>query len=327
MEYRNSQSDPTQKVKYFYDSFKRVTGIAYDGFFIFDADNLVDPGFVREMNKTFNSGRFDAVTCYRNSKNFGRNWITASYSIWFLREARFLNYPRMLLGNSCAVSGTGFLVSADVIRANGGWPFHLLTEDIQFSVNCAVSGRKIGYCDRAIVYDEQPTTFVQSWKQRLRWSKGFFQVDARYLAPLARGTVAHRDRGSRMACYDMLMTVAPCMFLTLGVLVVNVFICLVFMTQPHFLAAFIARKALRFVLYGVVNYYAGMFFYGALTVACEWKRIRATTLEKLEYLAAFPLFMATYIPVTLAALKRNVGWTPIAHYSTRELAVSGRAVK
>ena len=47
----------------------------YDGYFIFDADNIVDPNFVNEMNKTFDTGKYDAITCYRNSKNFGANWI------------------------------------------------------------------------------------------------------------------------------------------------------------------------------------------------------------------------------------------------------------
>ena len=39
----------------------------YDGFFIFDADNLLDENYIAEMNKTFNDG-YDAVTSYRNSK-------------------------------------------------------------------------------------------------------------------------------------------------------------------------------------------------------------------------------------------------------------------
>ena len=128
----------------------------YDGYFVFDADNYVDPDFVKEMNATFDSGHFAALTSYRNSKNFGANWISAGYGLWFLREARFLNFPRMLLGTNCAISGTGFLVSGEVIRENGGWPFHLLTEDIEFSVNCAIEGKVIGYCDKAVIYDEQP---------------------------------------------------------------------------------------------------------------------------------------------------------------------------
>ena len=124
----------------------------YDAYFIFDADNLVDPNFVLEMNKVYDQGGYGAITCYRNSRNFGANWISAGYAIWFLREARFLNFPRMLLGTNCHVSGTGFLISADVIRENKGWPYHLLTEDIEFSVGCALKGRRIGYCDKAVIY-------------------------------------------------------------------------------------------------------------------------------------------------------------------------------
>ena len=34
----------------------------YDGYLIFDADNLVDPNFVSEMNKVFDSGNYGAIT-------------------------------------------------------------------------------------------------------------------------------------------------------------------------------------------------------------------------------------------------------------------------
>ena len=152
----------------------------YDGYLIFDADNLVDPNFVAEMDRTFDPAKHAAVTSYRNSKNFGQNWVSAGYSIWFLREARFVNAARQALGLSCAVSGTGFLISGDFLRAQGGWPYHLLTEDIQFSAHCVSHGLKIGYCPGAVIYDEQPTSLGQSWDQRLRWSKGFYQVAGRY---------------------------------------------------------------------------------------------------------------------------------------------------
>lgn len=294
----------------------------YEGYIIFDADNIVDKDFVMEMNKTFDRG-YEAVTCYRNSKNFGTNWITAGYSIWFLREARFLNYPRMLMGNSCAVSGTGFLVSDKLIQENGGWPFHLLTEDIEFSVNCVISGKRIGYCDRAIIYDEQPETFRQSWNQRMRWAKGFYQVDAKYLARLFSGVLRGKGKNGKMSCYDMFFTVAPGMLFTLLTLVFNLFIFFCFITQPHYISTLIAGRALRFLLFAGIDFYIGMVGYGTLTVLCEWKRIRTSPVRKLVYIWVFPLFMATYIPISIIALKRNVQWTPIAHYSVNKLAVSG----
>ena len=136
------------------------------------------------MDRTFAQG----MTCSQLSKfqEFRFELGFRRVFIWFLREARFLNYPRMKLHTNCAISGTGFLVSSKIIEENGGWPYHLLTEDIQFSTVCATKGWRIGYCDDAILYDEQPVTFSQSWRQRMRWAKGFYQVNAHCGMPLAR---------------------------------------------------------------------------------------------------------------------------------------------
>ena len=288
----------------------------YDAYLIFDADNLVDKEFVREMNRVFDTGKYDALTCYRNSKNFGDNWISAGYSIWFLREARFLSYPRMLLGSNCHVSGTGFLVSSRVIRENGGWPYHLLTEDIEFSVDCAVKGRRIGYCEKAVVYDEQPVTFRQSWDQRLRWSKGFYQVNARYGSALARGVIKRKGRGS-LSCYDMLATVAPGMLLTLAMLMFNIVLCLIWLAAPTYLVPQVLQTAMGFIISTVASFYLFLLLYGLLTVLCEWKNIHIPAGKKLLYTLTFPLFMFTYIPISLAALVKRVEWTPIYHSGKR----------
>ena len=289
----------------------------YDGYFVFGADNIVDPAFVREMNNVFDSGDYAAITSYRNSKNYASNWISAGYSLWFLREARFLNFSRMHMGTGCAISGTGFLVSAQVVRDNGGWPFHLLTEDIQFSIDCAVQGRRIGYCDKAVVYDEQPTTFQQSWTQRMRWSKGFYQVAARYMGGLFRGCFTQKK--GRFACYDMMMTVAPGMLLTMGVLGVNIFIFLSALTEPRIVAAELVQDSVLFVLDNIINFYLVMLLYGAVTLAVEWKAIHAKPEQKVMYLFTFPLFMLTYVPISLAALVRRVEWKPIRHNSSASL--------
>ena len=209
----------------------------YDAFLVFDADNIVDSHFVSAMDQTFAQG-YDVLTSYRNSKNFASSWVSAGYSIWFLREARFLNYPRMKLHTNCAISGTGFLVSSKIIEENGGWPYHLLTEDIQFSTVCAAKGWRIGYCDDAILYDEQPVTFSQSWRQRMRWAKGFYQVNAHCGIPLLRGCL----RGPiRFSCYDMLMTIAPCTLLTVAAVFINLFCCVTMLSLPSFLARFMLR--------------------------------------------------------------------------------------
>ncbi len=190
----------------------------YEGYFVFDADNLLDENYIAEMNKTFNQG-YRVITSYRNSKNYDQNWISAGYALWFLHEAEYLNLPRMVLNSSCAISGTGFLVHADLIKDNGGWIHHLLTEDIEFSVSQIIKGEKIGYCRSAMFYDEQPVTFDQSWHQRLRWAKGFYQVFAKYGRDLISGIF--QGKRNRFSCYDMTMTIMPAMLVSSISIMVN----------------------------------------------------------------------------------------------------------
>ena len=284
---------------------------------LFDADNIVDPNFVSEMNRTFDRGGFAAITGYRNSKNFGENWITAGYSLWFLREARLVNAARMALGLSCHVSGTGFLVAADVIREKGGWPYHLLTEDLQFSAECAAEGRRIGYCADAVIYDEQPTSFRQSWDQRLRWSRGFFQVGGRYAPALFRGMARGGRRG--FVCYDILLTVTPGVLLTLAGAVLQGVVALSCFSAPVYIIYAILNLTSYWFWRGLAGFYVGMLAYGAITMLSEWGRIRATPWQKIGYLFTTPIFMLTYIPVTVCALFQKVEWKPIAHKSLAQI--------
>ncbi len=286
---------------------------AYEGYFVFDADNLLAQNFVREMNKWFDRG-YRVLTSYRNSKNYASNWLSAGYSLWFLRESRYLNYPRMQLGTSCAISGTGFLVHGDIIRKNDGWKHHLLTEDIEFSVDCVIHGEKIGYCHTAVLYDEQPCTWSQSWTQRLRWAKGFYQVFGRYHTRLIYGFAVKRQ----FACYDMFMTIAPALFVSLASVAVNGLFLL-----SALLGADVAPKLIPLttdaIFSSMFNFYAVLFLFGLLTTVTEWKQIHASVFKKILYLFTFPIFIFTYVPISIAALFKKIQWSPITHNISRSI--------
>ena len=96
---------------YAFDRILNEYGDKYEAFFIMDADNIISPNYVAIMNQAFDAG-YLVCTSYRNSKNFDSSWISSAYATWFLREAKFLNNARMMLGTSCAISGSGWLVSA-----------------------------------------------------------------------------------------------------------------------------------------------------------------------------------------------------------------------
>ena len=277
-----------------------------DAFIVFDADNLIDREYIAEMNKTFGLG-FEAITSYRNSKNYGTNWISAGYSLWFLREAKYLNNARLELNTSCAISGTGFLLSRKLVEENGGWKHHLLTEDVEFSVDSVIQGKKIGYCAGAMLYDEQPITFRQSWRQRMRWAKGFYQVLGKYGFKLVKGTVLKLSFG----CFDMLMTIFPAIFITLLSIICNVsrFIHSIFVARD---GHEVLLSMLSMVGY-IVMVYGFLLVVGLITTLTEWDNIHTTTRKKILYVFTFPLFMLTYIPIAIAAIFRKVEWAPIDH--------------
>ena len=205
----------------------------------------------------------------------------------------------------------------DLIRENGGWPYHLLTEDIEFSVSAALKGKRIGYCEKAVIYDEQPVSFKQSWDQRLRWSKGFFQVDVKYGLGLIRGCFRSKMPAAAFSCYDMLMTVAPGMLLTLLGILFNAIILAACLGESTYIAKLVIDETAGFVCMGVVNFYMGLFLYGLLTTAAEWKHIHASSTQKILYLFTFPLFMFTYVPISITALFKRVEWKPIYHGAGR----------
>jgi cellulose synthase/poly-beta-1,6-N-acetylglucosamine synthase-like glycosyltransferase len=279
----------------------------YDGYFIFDADNLLDENYIAEMNKVFANG-YKVVTSYRNSKNYDTNWLSAGYSLWFLREAKYLNNSRMILKTGCAISGTGFMVSDEIIRKNNGWKHHLLTEDIEFSIDNAIHGEKIGYCGTAVLYDEQPYLFEQSWNQRLRWAKGFYQVFAKYGMELFKSIFTKRS----FSCYDMFVTICPAVFLSLLSVGINSVFLTVGLINIEIYPELIQETTGAIVMSGF-NSYAILFGLGLITTITEWKQIKSTPWNKIKYMFSFPIFIFTYVPISIVALYKKIEWKPITH--------------
>ena len=162
----------------------------YDAICIFDADNIVDEGFLTAMNKKLCQGE-DVVQGYRDIKNPTDNWITAGYAIFYWTMHKFYHLARYNLGLSPLLNGTGFMVKFDILKPNG-WDTQTLTEDIEFSLKRIISGHRLGWATDAIVYDEQPTGFKQSWSQRSRLTVGHMQCMKCYTKDLALAVKEHK---------------------------------------------------------------------------------------------------------------------------------------
>lgn len=277
--------------------------VAYDGFFVFDADNLLDPGYIREMNKVFSNG-CPVVTGYRNAKNFGDNWITAGYGLYFLRESEYLNRPRDYLGTSCAVSGTGFLFSAELLEKLGGWNYFALTEDLEFSLDLICRGEKIAYCGQAVLYDEQPTGFKQSVVQRARWMKGLMQILSKNGGTILKAIVG----GGSFACYDMLINSMAAVLMGLCV-ILNVVMFGVGLANPNQAVAPVILTALL----ALGGSYLGLYFTGLLTLITEWRRIPCSSHRKILRGFTYPFFMLSFMASLAVAMSGGTEWKPIRH--------------
>ena len=195
------------------------------------------------------------------------------------------------------------LFSDGVLEACGGWNFFLLTEDIEFTIDNVVRGEKVGYAAGAVLYDEQPTSFAQSWRQRMRWSKGYLQVFRKYASELFSGIA----RGS-FSCYDMTMNIMPAAVLTGLSVVVNIGAAIANATSGGSMAVLAVS-----VLQTLMSLYLTLFVLGAITTVTEWKNIRCAAWKKVLYAFTFPLFMLTYVPICIASLFTKVEWKPICH--------------
>ncbi|MBE6731308.1 MAG: glycosyltransferase [Ruminococcaceae bacterium] len=275
----------------------------WEAFLFFDADNIVDENFVSEMNKLYDNG-FKVATSYRNSKNFGDNWISSGYSLWFLKEAKFLNNPRMTFGTSAVVTGTGFMVASEIVKREGGWKYHSITEDTEFTYERLVEGEIIGYAEDAVIYDEQPTSFKQSIAQRSRWIKGSLFVIGKYLKEVTRCIAV---KGS-FSCFDMLMNSFPVFFFSCSGMVINIAIIILDFLTVGNLASTLMNAAAMFV-----GGYGSLVLLGGLVAISERKRIKAKASEIIRGVLTFPFFMMTYLIAMLKALFSDVTWEPIYH--------------
>ena len=280
----------------------------YDAFMIFDADNLLDANFMTQINITCDQG-YGVFGSFRNTKNFGTNWISSGHAMWYLHDSVHLNQSRYLLGNPCFVTGTGFGFTREVLeKAGGNWRFFTLTEDIEFSAWLAYNGIRSGYNHDAILYDEQPENFKLSWRQRTRWVQGGIQVGLKHTGKLLKGMFQGGHSG--YGCLEMTtLTLVGYGFAALS--------CVFSMITTFFVAGFMGL-AISFASM-LVGSYLSMLLIGVLTVWPIWDRIRATKKEKYVSVLTFPLYVATFLPIAATAIFRKRRWAPIAH----TVAISG----
>lgn len=279
----------------------------FDAYCIFDADNIVHPNYLRRMNDTLCSG-FRVAQGYRDSKNPSDTWISSCYSLFYWIQNYFFNQARMNMGWSSSINGTGFMVSKDVIKKNG-FNTVTLTEDVEFAAQCALNNERIAFVKDAITYDEQPLGFIQSWKQRTRWSIGTIQCLKMYSPKLMKTAFKKKIPQA----FDMsLFFIAP-IFQILSTLII---VMLALYNILDIQVSDMVKSLYDNKLFSVVLGYAISVLLATFVVIVEKKKVKNTA----KGIFTLSLFMLTWVPINIiCCIKKEHVWEPIEHNRTVDI--------
>ena len=274
----------------------------YNAICVFDADNLVDPGFLREMNNARCAG-VQVAQAYRDSKNPLDTLVSGCGSIYYWMLNKFYNTARRNVKLSAIINGSGFMADLELLRQWGGWKTFTMVEDVEFTGQCALRGVQVGWVPAAITYDEQPLAFSESWKQRKRWSTGMLQCLGRYAAPLSASSL----KGSSLCPDILLLYLAPVMQL---VCLIPVILGIVFHMLKIPYGLFPHTYLYYQFFFSISCSFLGSFLVAIFSIVFAKKRL----LPMLGAAAFYWVFIMSWIPINFICLfRQQKTWEPIQH--------------
>ena len=303
------RTDDTQKGKGFALEwmFKELFAMErqYDAVVVFDADNLVHPRFLLEMNNRLCKGD-KVIQGYLDAKNPYDTWVSGTFAIAFWVIDHIWHLAKTNIGLSSVLGGTGMCITTDVLKRHG-WGATCLTEDMEFTMKSLVEGIKTTWAHDAIVYDEKPLTFKQSWNQRKRWAQGQFDVAHRFIPRMIKEGIRQHDIRILDGCLHLLQ---PHFLLASTFFVVVSYIQLAFPPFYTNIYNFMPSQLMTVIMLG--QYILPIII--LLKIHVKWKAW--------FYLILYPVFIYSWIPIVfLGFIHRNEHeWSHTKH--TRALSYS-----
>ncbi|MGL4741277.1 MAG: glycosyltransferase family 2 protein [Sarcina sp.] len=150
----------------------------FDYIIILDADNIISPNFLKEMNSQilkYGADNIQVVQGYLGIKNISTSMMSLGYAASYFVANRTIQLAKSKLRWNSTIGGTGFALSVKYLQKHG-WNPKSYTEDFELQVELSVKGEKSLWNHFAIVYDEKPNTVLASHNQRLRWAQGHWRI-------------------------------------------------------------------------------------------------------------------------------------------------------
>ena len=274
--------------------------IHYDAYFIFDADNILDKDFIKNMEKSINEG-YDIGIGYRNTKN-SNTLVSASSALTFSMINTMLNERKNKYHNNLTISGTGYYIKGSIIEEWNSFPFHSLTEDYELTLYAILHNLTTTYNKKAIFYDEQPDNFNVSLKQRTRWVKGYFEARKKYINKISKSETKNDPNFASKV--NAFLGVTPYIYIIIGLLIIlfNILITKGITTFLCYLTIFLLLIYTVLVLFTI------------LMLKKEKNSLNISKSMKIKVIFYNPIFMFSYIICLLRSIFiKDIKWDKIDH--------------
>ncbi len=189
----------------------------YEALAFFDADNVVKSDFFTHINRMLNAGE----QLIQGNRLGGKPYITHItkwYTIYWASFSTYFSYAREKLGLSCFMTGTGWVMSKELVKEHE-WHTVTMTEDVEFTIQNCVEGRRAAFCYEAVCYDEQPSDFGVMINQLCRWTTGSYQILEEY-----REAISSSKKERPLQKFDnfLLLYMGPCSWIASLLSVINI---------------------------------------------------------------------------------------------------------
>lgn len=158
---------------------------------VIDADNRIDPDFVRGIAKAVEDGN-EVVQGYLDVGNPDGSALATANALTYWASNRMVQLARTNIGWSCDLGGTGMAFTCEALEAAGGFADDL-ADDLSLNVRLNLAGYRSYWVHDLRIYDEKPTGTSSSITQRARWVRGKRAVQREYGSVLVGAAVRTRQ--------------------------------------------------------------------------------------------------------------------------------------
>lgn len=267
----------------------------YSLYFIIDADNIIGDNYFKEIIKIYEKG-YDIVTGYHNLKN-DVNVITACSCLVFSMINTLINKTRNKLKKGIIISGSGFMISGELIDKWQGFPFNTLTEDYELSLYSSANNLKTFYYEGVQYFDEQPEKYSVTITQRTRWVKGFFEARAKRLKDIKND-------------FNKILGVTPYIIILVGffIAIINsIFLLIIEIIKQ---GNYMSYLSTLLICLGII--YITLAIFTIIILINEKDRLNISLKHKIGAVFFNPIFLLSFIRCLFKSLG-NVKWETIKH--------------